>query len=75
MSSTYCVTRFDRAVQALPVFSVPEVRALINAQPKTCDRPDCSPGGCRKHVIDYASGVVFRHQHQKPAPIQRGKTK
>lgn len=64
MPVTHCITELDRAIRALPVVNADTIRALCEAQPRTCNRDDCTPGGCRKHCGRYAAGVVERLRNQ-----------
>lgn len=76
MSATFCISEFDRAIRALPAVTTSAIRALTEAQPRTCERDGCSPGGCRKHCIAYAEGVVHRHRiHAAKAAPRKGKGK
>lgn len=40
--------------------------AEINKQPEDCIIPGCSPGGCRKHCQEYASGRWVQMNAAKP---------
>lgn len=60
MTASYCVGPVEREVRGLRVVTDRALRAIATRQPKTCDRPDCSPGGCRKHVVEFLTGVAAR---------------
>lgn len=69
MAVTACVLPFSRRLAKLPA-DRERWRAELDALP-TCERSDCSPGGCRKHCADYASGAWIRATAPKPKKGKR----
>lgn len=69
MSVTYCVGPVERELRAHKAITSAVLRGIAAQQPTTCNRPDCTPGGCRAHVIEFLSGVALR----AGLPVRRGK--
>jgi hypothetical protein len=68
MPVTCCLTDFDRILRRLPL-NRNRWDAELAKLPDTC-LLECSPGGCRKHCTEYASGAWIRANQTKP---KRGK--
>lgn len=60
MAATYCVGAIERELRTAKRITSGSLRAACARQPITCDRTDCTPGGCRKHVIEFCTGVAHR---------------
>lgn len=60
MAATYCVGPVERELRGLKTITDRTLRAICQRQPTTCDRTDCSPGGCRRHVVEFCTGVAAR---------------
>lgn len=59
MTITRCVLPFSRELDKLP--HTPDAyRAALSRVPEACPHPDCSPGGCRAHCREYATGAWVR---------------
>lgn len=71
MSATYCVGDFARRLGRVPATSE-AFRAEIERIPETCDR-DCSPGGCRAHCREYATGMLARANSPFTKPAKAAK--
>lgn len=60
MTTCYCIAPVERELRAHKAITAKTLRGIAAQQPTTCLRPDCSPGGCRAHVIEYLTGVAAR---------------
>lgn len=60
MSATHCIAHVQRELRAHKTLSAKALRGIAAQQPMRCNRADCTPGGCRKHVIEYLTGVAYR---------------
>ena len=64
MAVTCCVLRFTKELGRLPL-ERHRWRESLLALPKECPATgQCSPGGCRKHCTDYATGEWLRRSNE-----------
>lgn len=60
MTTTYCVGAVARELRAHSRITATVLRGIVAQQPDICPHGGCAPGGCRKHVIEYLTGVALR---------------